>query len=135
MLKKIRKLLKQQEGFTLVELMIVVVILGILSGIGVQQYGKIQRKAKIAAHNANVRIITSAANMYLMVNQSVPEGGLSVQKLKEDGYLQEEPTNPFGSKEDDPTYGGPYELTVTAPEGDSQFTIEVEPGAYRESES
>ena len=37
MLKKLRKMLKKQEGFTLVELMIVVVILGILAGIGVQQ--------------------------------------------------------------------------------------------------
>ncbi|NMB01143.1 MAG: prepilin-type N-terminal cleavage/methylation domain-containing protein, partial [Firmicutes bacterium] len=42
MLNKIRKILKQQEGFTLVELMIVVVILGIISGIGIQQYGKVQ---------------------------------------------------------------------------------------------
>ena len=33
MMKKIRKLLRQQEGFTLVELMVAVVILGIL-GIG-----------------------------------------------------------------------------------------------------
>ena len=65
MLKKIRKLLKQQEGFTLVELMIVVVILGILSGIGVQQYGKIQEKAKHSVDEANIRIIEGAAECFL----------------------------------------------------------------------
>ena len=47
MLRKIRKMLKHQEGFTLVELMIVVVILGILAGVGIQQYGNVQAKAEI----------------------------------------------------------------------------------------
>ncbi len=54
MLRKIRKMLKHQEGFTLVELMIVVVILGILAGIGIQQYRNVQEKAKENAHEANV---------------------------------------------------------------------------------
>ena len=52
MLKKLRKMLKKQEGFTLVELMIVVVILGILAGIGVQQYANVQQRAKKAADEA-----------------------------------------------------------------------------------
>lgn len=68
MLKKIRKMLKQQEGFTLVELMIVVVILGILSGIGIQQYGAVQTRALKATHNANVRIVESAVNMMIAVS-------------------------------------------------------------------
>jgi type IV pilus assembly protein PilA len=46
MLKKLRKMLKKQEGFTLVELMIVVVILGILAGIGVQQYANVQERGQ-----------------------------------------------------------------------------------------
>lgn len=68
MLRKIRKLLKKQEGFTLVELMIVVVILGILAGIGVQQYGNIQERARQAAHAANKKVLTNAANMWLIMN-------------------------------------------------------------------
>ena len=85
MLKKFRKMLKKQEGFTLVELMVAVVILGILAGIGVQQYGRIQRDAKIAAHNANVRIITNAANMYIMMHDEAPA---SVEALAPE-FLQE----------------------------------------------
>lgn len=68
MLRKIRKLLKKQEGFTIVELMIVVVILGILAGIGVQQYGNIQERARQAADAANKKVLTNAANMWLIMN-------------------------------------------------------------------
>ena len=73
MLRKIRKLLKKQEGFTLVELMIVVVILGILAGIGVQQYGNIQERAKKAADDANKKVLTNAANMWLIMNGGFKE--------------------------------------------------------------
>ena len=64
MLKKLRKMLKKQEGFTLVELMIVVVILGILAGIGVQQYGRIQDQARDNVNKANLRLIANAIRMY-----------------------------------------------------------------------
>ncbi|MGI6641760.1 MAG: competence type IV pilus major pilin ComGC [Limnochordia bacterium] len=95
-MKKIRKMLKRQEGFTLVELMVAVVILGILAGIGVQQYGRIQRQAQIAAHNANVRIITNAANMYIMMNNEVPEGGIDIDDLVTQSFLQAAPKPPQG---------------------------------------
>ena len=77
MLKKLRKMLKKQEGFTLVELMIVVVILGILAGIGVQQYNKIQGKAERSVNQANLRMIESAVRMYQMLEgeDPIPEAG------------------------------------------------------------
>lgn len=133
MLKKFRKMLKKQEGFTLVELMVAVVILGILAGIGVQQYGRIQRDAKIAAHNANVRIITNAANMYIMMYDKAPE---SVEALAPE-FLQEPVPKPpegldYGEDED----SSEYTLDVTAPgeeENDgSTWQVVVKPGIISE---
>jgi len=135
-LKKFRKMLKKQEGFTLVELMVAIVILGILAGIGVQQYGSIQRKAKIAAHNANVRIITNAANMYIMMYDEAPQ---SVQELADKSFLQAPvPEPPEGLKYKD-VEGSPsgYTLEVTGPEEneDGMWRVVVTPGIISESGS
>ncbi|WP_461365931.1 competence type IV pilus major pilin ComGC [Candidatus Darwinibacter acetoxidans] len=128
MLKKLRKMLKKQEGFTLVELMIVVVILGILAGIGVQQYVNVQERAKGAAHNANLRIISSAANMYVMLEGSAPG---SVADLADEGYLQEVPVNPFGQdKVDGKPWVGSYGLEVSEPDDGGTYVITVTPDPY-----
>ena len=135
MLKKLRKMLKKQEGFTLVELMIVVVILGILAGIGVQQYANVQTRAKGAAHNANLRIISSAANMYVMLEGSVP-GSIealndNIRVLETKGYLQEVPVNPFGEDEvEGKPWVGSYELDVSEPDDDGTYVITVKPEPY-----
>lgn len=129
MLKKFRKMLKKQEGFTLVELMVAVVILGILAGIGVQQYGRIQRDAKIAAHNANVRIITSAANMYIMMYGEAP----TIDDL-ESGFLQEIPTPPEGLNYGEGVNSSAYTLSVTPPgdDDDGIWQVDVKPGIISE---
>lgn len=116
MLRKIRKLLKKQEGFTLVELMIVVVILGILAGIGVQQYGNIQERAKKAADEANKKVLTNAANMWLIMNDGFEkdpeaEDPNVVVFTDEDNdlvpeYVDEWPMNPYSNKRD-------YVVTIT----------------------
>ena len=128
MLKKLRKMLKKQEGFTLVELTIVVVILGILAGIGVQQYVNVQTRAKGAAHNANLRIISSAANMYVMLEGKAPE---DIDDLANEGYLQEVPVNPFGEDEDSNVdWVGPYTVDVSGPDSDGKYVITVTPKPY-----
>ena len=127
MLRKIRKLLKKQEGFTLVELMIVVVILGILAGIGVQQYGNIQKRAKDAADAANRKVLTNAANMWLIMNDGFEgaekrfEGANN--ELASEHYVDEWPTYPY----DNEVY---YVVTIRKIEdedGNERYTIEVTP--------
>jgi len=138
MLKKIRQMLKGQEGFTLVELMIVVVILGILAGIGVQQYGNIQQRAKEAADAANRKVLTNATNMMLMLDAN-PHEGFEGDKLEITSetpnklvpqYLDEWPDNPMDDDDD-------YVVVVTKTEngtGDIMYSIEVKVSSELEEE-
>jgi len=124
MLKKLRKMLKKQEGFTLVELMIVVVILGILAGIGVQQYANVQQRAKKAADEANRKVLTNATNMWLILGSAPTDAGrTSVTENELVGqYLDEWPDYPLDEKY---RYTVTVETTKDPTTGDLQYSIEV----------
>lgn len=129
MLKKLRKMLKKQEGFTLVELMIVVVILGILAGIGVQQYANVQQRAKEAADNANRKVLTNATNMWLILGPGLDEKVVNdegdYEVTKEDlvpWYLDEWPDYPLNEEE---SYTVTVKTTGDSTAGDLQYSIEV----------
>lgn len=77
MLTMMRKRMSNQKGFTLVELMVVVVILGVLVAIAVPIYGSIGKTAANNAHDANVRILKGAGATYLVENP-IPDTGLEV---------------------------------------------------------
>src|SRR5690554_5099257 len=115
MMKKIRKMLRQQEGFTLVELMVAVVILGILAGIGVQQYSRLQETARENAHQANIRIIRSAVEMYQILKGDNPKGFNDLVPE----FLDAVPDSPWGGE-------AKYELGVKEEEGKAPvFTISL----------
>jgi prepilin-type N-terminal cleavage/methylation domain-containing protein len=59
-----KKMQTNQRGFTLIELMIVVAIIGILTAIAFPLYANIQARARVAKAQADVRTLASAIVVY-----------------------------------------------------------------------
>lgn len=109
----------EDKGFTLVELMVVVVIIGILVGIIIPIYNHVQDKAAISAHEANLRTIDEAIALYksqfgyspletLGDNPSVSLGVGAIDELIDKGFLSERPTVPKRLLRDPEMFEEPY---------------------------
>ncbi len=91
-LAKWSKLLrKNEQGFTLIELMVVVIIIGILVAIAVPLYGGVQARARDNACMANVRTLNGAVAMYHAETGEFPD---DLDVLVETGVLQDDPECP-----------------------------------------
>lgn len=62
-MQNLKKILKNKKGFTLVELMVVVAILGVLVAIAVPVYSNVTASAEKTTCAANIRTIKSAITM------------------------------------------------------------------------
>ena len=97
MLMKMRGQMKKgrnQKGFTLVELMVVVVIIGILAAIAVPIYRNVQTNATENACRANIRTLEGVLEVWKADNNlgTYPE---ELDVLVNDGYIKEVPKCPL----------------------------------------
>ncbi|MDI6891854.1 MAG: prepilin-type N-terminal cleavage/methylation domain-containing protein [Actinomycetota bacterium] len=69
------KLLKREKGFTLVELMVVALIIGILVGIAVPVFNVARATAQKRTCQANLRTIDGAITTYNATEETYPPAG------------------------------------------------------------
>jgi prepilin-type N-terminal cleavage/methylation domain-containing protein len=89
-LHRLRAVRKNDKGFTLTELLIVIVILGVLTGIVVFAVGAFSDRGVKAACSADKRQVQTAVEAYYAKNGSYPANlGALVP-----AFLREAPSNP-----------------------------------------
>ena len=83
---------KQKNGFTLIELIIVLTLIGILVGMGLPQYKNATKRAREAALKENLAILRELINQYYTDKLKYPA---SLQALVDEGYLRKIPRDPI----------------------------------------
>jgi general secretion pathway protein G len=67
--------IRRQVGFTIVELLIVIVIIGILAAITIVAYNGIQQRARDSARTSDISGIQTALELYRADNGNYPSAG------------------------------------------------------------
>jgi general secretion pathway protein G len=101
---------QRQSGFTLIEILIVVVIIGIIAGLIVPNFIGRDDQARVAAAMNDLRAIGNALEMYRMDNAHYPSTAQGLEALvrrpsgfpeprnyNESGYLKRTPQDPWGN--------------------------------------
>jgi general secretion pathway protein G len=101
---------KGQRGFTLIEMMVVVVIIGVLGAIVVPQFMSRPDQAKVTAAKTDIQAIATSLEMYRLDNAYYPStqqglealihrptGTPAARNWNAQGYLKSLPVDPWGT--------------------------------------
>ena len=88
---------RSQSGFTLIELMIVMAIIGILATLAIPSFVVAVKHAREAVLKEDLQTMRSAIDSYTMDKQKAPQ---SLDDLIQDGYLKSIPEDPMTHSKD-----------------------------------
>jgi general secretion pathway protein G len=104
------KSISGSKGFTLIELMVVILIIGVLAALIVPKVMSRPDEARITAAKSDIATITQALNLYKLDNGQYPtteQGLMALSKKptvspiptnwKSEGYLDRVPKDPWGT--------------------------------------
>lgn len=123
---------RKQSGFTLIEIMVVMVILGLLVAVVAPNILGRGEEARIGVAKTQIRNISNALDMYKLDNFSYPSteqglealvskpsGSPEAKNWNKDGYLPNVPIDPWKNEYQyvSPGSEGPYDLYSFGPDG------------------
>ncbi len=86
-----------ESGFTLFELMIVMIIIGLLAAIAIPSYIRAVTRAKEAVLREDLHTLRTAIDSYTVDKEKAPQG---LDDLVQAGYLKTVPIDPITSRPD-----------------------------------
>ena len=116
MLTKLTK--KNEKGFTLIELMIVIAIIGILAAIAIPQFSAYRTRSFNAAATADIRNAATAQEAYFVDNQSYCGTPATLTGATYGLYLSDNVTFAVTA-----TTTSGYTMTTSHAKGDKTFTL------------
>ena len=87
-----RRIQKQDAGFTLIELMIVMAIIGVLAVVAIPSFVGAIKQAREAVLKEDLHVLRNAIDSYTADKQKGPQ---SLDDLIQDGYLKSIPEDPM----------------------------------------
>jgi len=114
MLQKLTK--RNQEGFTLIELMIVIAIIGILAAIAIPNFISYRRRAYNSAANADIKNLYTSAQAYFTDH---PSSAPDLPDLVTYGFRQTSDVTVVVTSGTQSTFGA----TTTHTSGDKTYTV------------
>jgi general secretion pathway protein G len=87
----------QDAGFTLIELMIVMAIIGVLAVVAIPSFVGAIKQAREAVLKEDLHVLRAAIDSYTMDKQKAPQ---SLDDLVQEGYLKEVPVDPMTRAKD-----------------------------------
>lgn len=90
---------RTENGFTLVELIAVIVVLAVLAGVAVPKYFDMSERAKVSSVAGSMRVVRNALLQYRMNFGEWPPDGITGQTIPELNPFLTDPNwaNPIGS--------------------------------------
>jgi general secretion pathway protein G len=82
----------REKGFTLIELIIVITLIGILVGLGLPQFKNATKRTRETALKENLHTLRTLINQYLVDKGQYPQ---SLQTLVDEEYLYRIPVDPM----------------------------------------